>query len=164
MLKEKMGRHTRPPKDKPGRFLHTAILKGIAVFFCSTRNPLNPLSPPCYISNSTKSASVKKRMRFFHVGNRRFLPHCRIRAPPFQSEFLKKFRLEVTEVYAPRKELILEDCGYTELTYKQFSCQEIGSFHVDKQFTGTGLNVQRYTAFISAFPFLCFPPVERARR
>ncbi|NBI88010.1 hypothetical protein D3Z47_18190 [Lachnospiraceae bacterium] len=67
--------------------VHTAVLKGIAVFFNSTYSLPIPISPPiCNILFKT-SASALRRVRFFFVGKSKYLTACRSRAPPFGSGF-----------------------------------------------------------------------------
>jgi len=62
--------------------VHTAVLEGIAVFFCSTYSLPIPISPPIYTQFFRTSASALQRVRFFVVGKRLFLTFYRSRAPP----------------------------------------------------------------------------------
>ena len=74
--------------------VHTAVLKGIAVFFHSTYSLLIPISPPiCTIIFKT-SAPALRRVRFFVVGKSLLLTFYQSRAPPSGSEFsvFKNFR------------------------------------------------------------------------
>ena len=71
-----------PEKKKPGacppraglnpHFLHTAVLKGIAVFFCSTGFFLFPGPYPSSAKSQQPSAYTRRCARFFYVGNADF--------------------------------------------------------------------------------------------
>ena len=79
-----------PPDKKPKyQFLHTAISKGIAVFFCST--PFCLFSPYRLIYGSPlqNDAPAVKWVRFFYVIICRFLIFHSGRSPPNQSEAQK---------------------------------------------------------------------------
>ena len=62
--------------------VHTAVLEGIAVFFCSTYSLPIPISPPICTRFFKTSASALRRVRFFIVGKRLFLTFYHTRAPP----------------------------------------------------------------------------------
>src|SRR5699024_9528583 len=103
-----------PEKKKPGacppraglnpHFLHTAVLKGIAVFFCSTGFFLFPGPYPSSAKSQQPSAYTRRCARFFYVGKCRFLlfpvrtsqPHCR--GPP--SVWISSRNSDETEVHS----------------------------------------------------------------
>ena len=68
-------------------FVHTVVLEGIAVFFCSTYSLPIPISPPICNFFFKTSASALRRVRFFVVGKRLFLTFYQSRAPPSSLEF-----------------------------------------------------------------------------
>ena len=77
-----------PPITKQHMFLlHTAVLEGIAVFFCSTYFLPIPNSPPIHSIFFKTSASALWRVRFFVVGKSLFLIFYQSRAPPSSLEF-----------------------------------------------------------------------------
>ena len=63
-------------------FVHTVVLKGIAVFFHSTYSLPIYISPPIYNTLFKTSASALRRVRFFFVGKSKYLTACHPRAPP----------------------------------------------------------------------------------
>ncbi len=65
--------------------VHTAVLTGIAVFFCSTYFFLSPDYFPKSQLIFRMSASALQRVRFFIVGKRAFMVFCHARAPPLRS-------------------------------------------------------------------------------
>lgn len=78
-----------PPQVKIYIFLiHTAVLKGIAVFFYSTQFSLSPSYIPKSNHIFNTSASTLRWVRFFFVIKCLFLTSYRSRAPPFGLEFL----------------------------------------------------------------------------
>jgi len=103
-----------PEKKKPGacppraglnpHFLHTAVLKGIAVFFCSTGFFLFPGPYPPSAKSQQPSAYTRRCARFFYVGKCRFLlfpvrtsqPRCR--GPP--SVWISSRNSDETEVHS----------------------------------------------------------------
>ena len=103
-----------PEKKKPGacppraglnpHFLHTAVLKGIAVFFCSTGFFLFPGPYPSSAKSQQPSAYTRRCARFFYVGKCRFLlfpvrtsqPRCR--GPP--SVWISSRNSDETEVHS----------------------------------------------------------------
>lgn len=94
MLKKQMDRYISPPKEK-NSFLHTAVLKGIAVFFCSTFSPLFLIDTQIHYKILCKSASALWRMRFFYGDIGRTSTFYWPRAPSLQSRS-QKSRLEET--------------------------------------------------------------------
>ena len=84
-----------PPITKQHMFLlHTAVLEGIAVFFCSTYSLSIPNSPPKHSIFFKTSAPALRRVRFFVVGKSLLLTFYLPRAPPSSLEFsvFKNFR------------------------------------------------------------------------
>ena len=89
------GTGTMPPITKQHIFLlHTAVLKGLAVFFYSTYSLPIPNSPPIHSIFFRTSAPVLRRVRFFVVGKSLLLTVYLSRAPPSGLEFsvFKNFR------------------------------------------------------------------------
>lgn len=76
-------------------FVHTAVLKGAADFFCSTHFSLSFSAPPLYYHFFKISASALRRVRFFIVGKKLFLAFYRCRAPPsgLEISIFKNFRI-----------------------------------------------------------------------
>lgn len=90
-----------PPITKRYMFsVHTVVLEGIAVFFCSTYSLPIPISPPICNFFFKTSASALQRVRFFVVGKRLFLSFFNPRAPPSGPgfQFLKISGLEENKV------------------------------------------------------------------
>ena len=84
-----------PPITKRYMFsVHTVVLEGIAVFFCSTYSLPIPISPPICNFFFKTSASALQRVRFFVVGKSLLLTFYQSRAPPSSLEFsvFKNFR------------------------------------------------------------------------
>ncbi|MFG6331634.1 MAG: hypothetical protein K1W28_07400 [Lachnospiraceae bacterium] len=77
-----------PPIAKQHMFLlHTVVLKGIAVFFCSTYSLPIPNSPPIHSKFFKTSAPALWRVRFFVVGKSLLLTFYLSRAPPSGLDF-----------------------------------------------------------------------------
>src|SRR5699024_1319555 len=93
------------PSDEQKIFsVHTAFLKGIAVFFCSTGFFFFPGPYPSSGKRQQPSACAIRCARFFYVGKCRFLlfpvrtsqPHCR--GPP--SVWISSRNSDETEVHS----------------------------------------------------------------
>lgn len=89
-----------PNKEQNIGFVHTAVLEGIAVFFCSTSFCLFLFLLTIFNKYNHAGASALRRMRFSFVGKRDFLfgwdnpfsgkayrPRCR--SPPVSLDFSK---------------------------------------------------------------------------
>ena len=81
--------YSPPGKKKQVHFLHTAVLKGIAVFFYSTFFLSFPPNSLIHNEILLKDASALWRVRFFNGEKRQFLAIYRPRSPPIQSRFQK---------------------------------------------------------------------------
>lgn len=66
---------------------HTAVLKGIVVFFFSTYSPPIPVTFTLHSIIFRIGASALRRVRFFVVGKRIFLTARHSRAPPSGLDF-----------------------------------------------------------------------------
>ena len=93
-----------PNKNKQNSFVHTAVLEGIAVFFCSTGFCLFPSRFLISGKNHQFRAPALPWVRFSFVEkwnclrclrpyqcDKSLLPHCR--GPPIGLDFSKKFRM-----------------------------------------------------------------------
>ncbi len=79
--------------------VHTVILKGIAVFFCSTYSLPIPISPPICPKFFKTSASALRRVRFFVVGKSLFLTFYQSRAPPSSLELSVFKNFKTADMY-----------------------------------------------------------------
>ena len=83
-----------PPRIKQHIFsVHTAVLKGIAVFFNSTNFPLFSVDTLIHNKILHNGASAFKRVRFFNDKKEQNLTIYRSRAPPLQSRYQKNFEI-----------------------------------------------------------------------
>ena len=109
-------------------FLHTAVLKGIAVFFCSTGFFLFPGPYPSSAKSQQPGAYTRRCARFFYVGKCRFLlfpvrtsqPRCR--GPP--SVWISSRNSDETEVHSvdAGKKKIWVRGQFVEVTDEVYTC------------------------------------------